>query len=153
MRKIASIHDKFIRSKLSNIEIAKSFLEHHLPAAIRDKVDFKTLKHCPGSFIEPELKKSFAGETVVVSHHMPTFLNYPPKFKGDVLNEAFAVELTDLIELSNPDYWIFGHLHGDIPVFEIGSTKLLTNQLGYVKYNEHTAFSTIVSIDLRKNTD
>jgi len=104
-------------------------------------------------FIEPELKKSFAGETVVVSHHMPTFLNYPPKFKGDVLNEAFAVELTDLIELSNPDYWIFGHLHGDIPVFEIGSTKLLTNQLGYVKYNEHTAFSTIVSIDLRKNTD
>ena len=99
-------------------------------------------------YIRSELEKPFAGKTIVVSHHMPTFLNYPPKFKGDVLNEAFAVELADLIVSSKPDYWIFGHLHGDIPVFELGSTKLLTNQLGYVKYNEHQLFNANKSINL-----
>lgn len=100
------------------------------------------------NFIKPELEQAFDGKTIVVSHHMPTFMNYPPKFKGDVLNEAFAVELSELIEVSKPDYWIFGHTHGDIPDFEIGITKLLVNQLGYVKYNEHTAFRNSVCINL-----
>jgi predicted phosphohydrolase len=105
------------------------------------------------NFIQPQLEQPFAGKTIVVTHHMPTFMNYPPKFKGDILNEAFAVELTDLIVLSKPAYWIYGHLHGNIPPFKIGETKLIANQLGYVKYNEHTAFSTNVSIDLCKDTD
>ncbi len=60
MRKLTSIHDKFIRSKLSNLEVAKSFFHHHLPAAIKDKIDFNTLKLCSSSFVEPELKNSLA---------------------------------------------------------------------------------------------
>ena len=38
---------------------------------------------------------------VVATHHVPTFLNYPEKYKGDLLNEAFASELSDLIESKN----------------------------------------------------
>ena len=105
------------------------------------------------NFIKPELERAFDGKTIVVSHHMPTFMNYPPKFKGDVLNEAFAVELSELIEVSRPDYWIFGHLHGDIPAFKLGETHLLTNQLGYVKYNEHAAFSNDTCINLDNDAD
>lgn len=91
-------------------------------------------------FINQELivKKSY--ETVVVTHHVPTFLNYPKKYKGDVLNDAFAVELYDLIEKSKTNYWIFGHHHQNITDFKIGNTILVTNQLGYVKCNEHLQF-------------
>ena len=80
-------------------------------------------------------------KNIVESHHVPTFYNYPEKYKGDALNEAFAVELFDLIEDFGPDYWIHGHTHHNSADFRIGNTRLLTNQLGYVKYGEHVFFN------------
>ncbi len=65
----------------------------------------------------------------------------PEKYTGDALNEAFAVELFDVIETNGPDYWIYGHHHCNIPDFEIGNTTISTNQLGYVRYNEHIGFN------------
>jgi predicted phosphohydrolase len=91
-------------------------------------------------FIKQELQTSVPGETVVMSHHVPTFMHYPEQYKGDALNEAFAVELFDFIETQGPDYWIYGHHHTNTSDFEIGKTKLLTNQLGYVRYGEHHSF-------------
>ncbi|MCD4665782.1 MAG: metallophosphoesterase [Bacteroidales bacterium] len=92
------------------------------------------------NFIKQELSEKKEHKKVVVTHHVPTFLNYPEKYKGSVLNDAFAVELFDLIETIGPDYWIFGHHHQNISDFKIGKTKLITNQLGYVKYGEHKLF-------------
>ncbi len=77
---------------------------------------------------------------IVVTHHVPTFLHYPEKYKGDLLNEAFAVELHDFIEPSGIAYWLFGHHHQNIDDFKIGTTKMITNQMGYVKYQEHSGF-------------
>ena len=57
-----------------------------------------------------------------------------------MLNDAFAVELHDFIEPSGIEYWIFGHHHQNIADFEIGHTKMITNQLGYVKYKEYSGF-------------
>ncbi|MEM9885795.1 MAG: hypothetical protein AAF849_07880 [Bacteroidota bacterium] len=37
--------------------------------------------------------------------------------------------------------WIYGHSHGNRKAFEIGETKLLTNQLGYVEMGEHFLFN------------
>jgi iron only hydrogenase large subunit-like protein len=92
------------------------------------------------AFIQNELKTVQEEKIAVFTHHCPTFLNYPEQFKGDVLNEAFAVELFDMIESSKIDYWAYGHHHSNIPVFRIGNTKLITNQLGYVQRNEHKLF-------------
>jgi predicted phosphohydrolase len=94
------------------------------------------------TFIEKELNETLTENTVVISHHCPTFLNYPEQYKGDLLNEAFAVELYDLIHSSKIDYWVFGHHHSNVPEFSIGNTKLVTNQLGYVQRNEHGQFET-----------
>ncbi|MBA7580068.1 hypothetical protein ES708_21954 [subsurface metagenome] len=47
----------------------------------------------------------------------------------------------DVIETNGPDYWIYGHHHCNIPDFEIGNTTISTNQLGYVRYNEHIGFN------------
>lgn len=92
------------------------------------------------AFIKKELAGVKADKTVVVSHHVPTYLNYSEKYKGDALNGAFAVELYDFIEASYLDYWIYGHSHSNTAGFKIGETELLTNQLGYVQYNEHHSF-------------
>lgn len=93
-------------------------------------------------FVTAELHHNNTGKTIVVTHHVPTFLNYPDEYKASELNEAFAVELFDLIETNGPDYWIYGHHHSNAPDFKIGKTEMLTNQLGYVKYGEHQLFNT-----------
>ena len=99
-------------------------------------------------FVTSELHRNNTGKTIVVTHHVPTFLNYPDEHKGSELNEAFAVELFDLIETNGPDYWIYGHHHSNTPDFKIGKTEMLTNQLGYVKYGVHQLFDTEKTIDL-----
>jgi predicted phosphohydrolase len=63
------------------------------------------------SFLKEEISNSGNDKKVIVTHHVPTFLNYPEKYKGDNLNEAFAVEMYDEILKSDADFWIFGHHH------------------------------------------
>ena len=94
------------------------------------------------SFIKQSVDESKGEKLIVFSHHCPTFLNYPAQYKGDVLNEAFATELYHLIESSNIAYWGFGHHHCNVSDFQIGSTCLITNQLGYVQRHENAFFST-----------
>lgn len=99
------------------------------------------------NFLEAEFKAQ-SKNTIVVTHHVPTLLNYPKQYLGSVLNEAFAVELYDLIEGSNADYWIYGHHHQPIPPFKIGSTTLICNQLGYVHHRENLSFDAAAVIEV-----
>jgi Icc-related predicted phosphoesterase len=85
---------------------------------------------------------------VVITHHVPTFINAPQKYRGSALHEALGVELSDLIKSTGPDYWIYGHIHRNNPEFKIGKTTLLTNQLGYVMKDEHHLFNTHKTITL-----
>ena len=91
-------------------------------------------------FLEEAFHKSEGKENIVVSHHVPTFENYPKEFYGSTINMAFAVELRKSIEAWSPKYWIYGHIHRNIPPFKIGKTTLLTNQLGYVRLGEDADF-------------
>lgn len=102
--------------------------------------DFNVLHQDSRSFIGHELQRPFAGRTVVTTHYVPTLLHYPEKYKADKLNDAFAVELEGLIQDTKPDCWIFGHHHHNQDAFVLGSTRLLTNQVGYVRRNEHSRF-------------
>ncbi|HAQ19440.1 MAG TPA: metallophosphoesterase [Prolixibacteraceae bacterium] len=111
-------------------------------------VQFNQLHEESLVFLKQELASERVEKKVVVTHHVPTFLNYPEKYKGDVLNDAFAVELFGLIEDIGPDFWIYGHIHGSIPEFKIGETQLLTNQLGYVKYEEHKYFNNTATLEV-----
>lgn len=92
------------------------------------------------NFLTEELQKEEAGKTVVITHHVPTFLNYPPQYKGSIINEAFAVELHDFIHDGKAAAWLYGHHHVNIPEFTIGETRMMTNQLGYVERSEHRLF-------------
>jgi hypothetical protein len=78
-------------------------------------------------------------KTVVVTHHVPSFELSSPDFAGSRINGAFTTELGDYIADSKIDYWIYGHSHRNIER-TIGSTKCVSNQLGYVSHNEHIDF-------------
>jgi Icc-related predicted phosphoesterase len=91
-------------------------------------------------FLKNALLKAGDMQSIVVTHHVPTLANYPSVYKNSPLTEAFAVELFDLIDVSGPRYWIYGHHHVNTPAFQIGKTVMLTNQLGYVHHHEHGSF-------------
>lgn len=80
------------------------------------------------------------GSRIVVTHHVPTFMHYPKQFRGSVINEAFATEMSEFIALSPISAWIYGHHHENVPEFLIGNTRMLTNQLGYVRKREYYGF-------------
>lgn len=91
------------------------------------------------TFIEKAVAET-TGSRLVVTHHVPTFQHYPKQFRGSVVNEAFAIELFEYIESAPVAAWIYGHHHQNTPEFTIGNTRLLTNQLGYVRRREYYGF-------------
>jgi len=103
------------------------------------------------TFIKNELARDLHSvKKFVATHHVPTFINYPPEYFGDILNEAFAVNLNDLILKNGPDYWIYGHHHQNVADFKLGNTTLVTNQMGYVRIGENSLFDNgkILNINL-----
>ena len=92
-------------------------------------------------YIKSQMQLAKSASTIVITHHVPTFLHYPEKYKESVLNEGFGVELSSWVASNGPDFWIYGHHHNNTPDFTIGKTLMLTNQLGYVERGEHKNFS------------
>lgn len=93
-------------------------------------------------FIKSAVANNEQDKCIVVTHHVPTFQHYPKEYRNSDINEAFAVDLDHYIEESGIDHWIYGHHHRNVTAFKIGTTELLTNQLGYVSHNEHKDFMT-----------
>lgn len=104
------------------------------------------------SFVKRTVAESIAGTKIVLSHHVPTQLCTAKEFRGSTINGAFTVELGDFIANSDIDYWIYGHSHRNIDA-EIGKTKVLSNQLGYIHQDEqlHNGFNSERYIVLNKN--
>src|SRR5690554_474399 len=58
MADISKIHDKFIRSILSDKGIAVDYFTASLPIFIRDRLDFSTLEQLPDSYVSDELRQT-----------------------------------------------------------------------------------------------
>ena len=86
-------------------------------------------------FIKKAIAESQAKTKIVLTHHVPTHLCTAEEFRGSTISGAFTVELGDYIADSGIDYWIYGHSHRNIDA-QIGSTRLMSNQLGYISHNE-----------------
>lgn len=95
--------------------------------------------------IENELLKTFDGPTVVVSHHAPHPLSIHQKYHGDQCNPAFASDLTRLINRTQPDVWIHGHVHTCFDYFA-GKTRIVCNPRGYGLENEDFDFFKVIEI-------
>ncbi|RRJ86350.1 metallophosphoesterase [Paenimyroides tangerinum] len=100
-------------------------------------------------FLENAFKQC-SSRSVVITHHVPVFENYPEQYKDSNINEAFAVDLSNLILNNSLDYWIYGHHHCNISDFNIGNTKMITNQLGYIRYEENIGYKESAVIEINK---
>ena len=132
-----------IRRAMSDFHVIKS------GSGILSVEEYNRLHMESRLYLEQALATNNAAHTIVMTHHVPTMMNYPAKYKGNALNSAFAVELHDLIESSGADCWIYGHTHANTPDFKIGNTHMLTNQLGYVQYGENKHFNRAKTFSLR----
>jgi len=100
------------------------------------------------AFVEAAVAAASSSRLLVATHHVPTLQHYPKQFMGSVINEAFATEMFEYIEASPITTWIYGHHHSNTPEFMIGNTRMLTNQLGYVRRREYYGFRTDAVITL-----
>ena len=87
-------------------------------------------------FISTAVKESNAKAKIVLTHHVPTQQCTANEFRDSAINGAFTVELGNYIADSDIDYWIYGHSHRNIDA-QIGKTKIISNQLGYISHGEH----------------
>ncbi len=87
-------------------------------------------------FVKQAVEESEAKTKIVLTHHVPTQLCTAAEFRDSNINGAFTVELGDYIADSGIDCWIYGHSHRNIDA-QIGKTKIISNQLGYVSHGEY----------------
>jgi hypothetical protein len=88
------------------------------------------------TFVKQAVADSHAKTIIVLTHHVPTQLCTAEEFRNSTINGAFTVELGNYIADSNISYWIYGHSHRNINA-QIGDTRIVSNQLGYISHEEH----------------
>lgn len=82
------------------------------------------------AWLVSELRNTFQGATVVVTHHLPATPSIASEYRNDPLNPAFASRLEVVIERYQPDLWIHGHTHVACD-YEIFGTRVVCNPRGY----------------------
>ena len=91
--------------------------------------EFNRMHEISIDFIRKNIEESTANHIVVVTHHLPTL-------QVVAAQHRFASEYDNLIANSRIDAWIYGHSHTNIDT-EIGGTRVISNQMGYIFANEH----------------
>jgi len=132
--KISSVNHKRVEQSVSDFGCIKN-KNRNFKAKDFNKLHAESLR-----FIKQSLMNGIE-KTVVVTHHVPSKLCNSLEHNLSPINEAFCVDLTEFINESNVNFWIYGHSHFSQKPLYLGSTILLSNQLGYVHCNEHENFS------------
>ncbi|MDM1046029.1 metallophosphoesterase [Myroides sp. 1354] len=83
------------------------------------------------TWLNQSLKESTAKKNVVITHHAPSILSIPEKYKSDPVTAAYASNLDDFILEHQPTYWIHGHIHTPCN-YKIGETTIICNPHGYL---------------------
>lgn len=76
-------------------------------------------------------------ETIVVSHHLPSYDVVQPFWRGSGLNRFFVSECKKEIEEKQPKAWLHGHSHTPAQVM-IGKTRICLNPRGYPDEGPYT---------------
>lgn len=88
-------------------------------------------------------------KNVVITHNAPSFLSIHERYKGDPLNDAFAVELFNKIYDSEIpiNLWIHGHIH-DSANYLINNTNVVCNPRGYFPHGLNPLFNANLIVDI-----
>ena len=80
-------------------------------------------------YIRTRTATPFDGPTVVVTHHAPSWMSIPEKFRENKLNDCYATELSDIM-YNDIALWLHGHVHANSD-YIIGGTRVVNNPRGY----------------------
>jgi Icc-related predicted phosphoesterase len=96
-------------------------------------------------------EKNNGQKVVVVTHHAPSTMSIDfSRYGHDVINWAYASDLSNEILDSCPNVWVHGHVHSSFD-YVIGDTRIVTNPRGYCRKNsfpENTNFNPAIRIDV-----
>lgn len=80
-------------------------------------------------FLMTELEQEFDGKTVVVTHHLPTYMSVK-RYRGDPMGVCYASNLDNLIAYNDIALWVHGHAHENFD-YMAGDTRIICNPYGY----------------------
>lgn len=81
------------------------------------------------AWLEAELAKPFAGQTIVVTHHAPMRESLAPRYAEDLVSAGFVNHLPTLVR-APASLWIHGHTHTSFD-YVVGGTRVVCNPRGY----------------------
>ena len=86
---------------------------------------------CVEDWIWPEILSSKI-PVLMISHHAPITKDVaPPKYRGDITNEAYCTDLEYLMEENSPiKVWCYGHNHW-FNQTKVNNTNIYCNPMGY----------------------
>lgn len=96
------------------------------------------------------LKKNVKKDSIVITHHLPSFKCINKLYKDSDINGAFASNLNEFIIDKKPKVWIHGHTHKAVDT-KIGDTRIICNPFGYLgreRFMSPTDFLPLKWIDL-----
>lgn len=85
------------------------------------------------AFLTNKFEENFDGQTVVITHHLPTALSVADRFKKDYLSACFASRLDHMF--GNCELWIHGHTHDSFD-YATNGTRVVCNPRGYSKFEK-----------------
>ena len=116
---------------ISMMEVQQSLSDHHVISngeQLFSPERALQLHRASPQWLEGMLAASFAGKSVVVTHHGPSLLCQHPRFPLNAMGTAFISDLKELVEMA--DVWCFGHTHSNLDAME-GGCHIISNQRGY----------------------
>lgn len=93
------------------------------------------------------LEKEVDSNSIVITHHAPSFQSIAEKYRGDPINNFFVNDLDGLIYEKKPKLWIHGHTHHSFD-YNIGDTRVVCNPFGYFNYAENENFRNDLIIEI-----
>jgi predicted phosphodiesterase len=95
-----------------------------------DAYRVREINRASKDFLRHELMKPFNGQTVVITHMLPSRKSIHPAFEDShLMNASFA---SDLERYMGPhvDLWVHGHTHSSFD-YKLGETRVICNPRGY----------------------
>lgn len=102
------------------------------------------------AWLQAKLSESFAGPTVVVTHHAPHRGSLSQRYADDWSSGAFVNELPETF-FEVPMLWIHGHTHQSFD-YRVRACRVMSNPRGYVNWSgriENKMFDPGLVIDVQ----
>lgn len=100
-------------------------------------------------FLSEALEMPFDGPTVVVTHHAPSGISIPARYKEPVTSHLNAAYASSLEHLMGPQValWVHGHIHDSMDA-DIAGTRILCNPRGYLAVKQNPAFNPALIVEI-----